>query len=168
MDGRSEENAFCEAYWFVDARLLGRTLNRVGALMTGGIVRSTFCANVAVSLSFACSQLALAGTMIGGAYEPFDYPVGTAIIQANSLNGGTGWNTAGNPNAANDADARWGDAIALPAAAGANKTVQTPSLSFSAVGYPASVGGKALIDANTPNSTNNVSRNFKQSVDTGT
>jgi len=106
--------------------------------------------------------------MVGGAYEPFDYPVGTAITQANSLNGGFGWNTAGNPNGANDADARWGDAIALPAAAGNNKSVQAPSLTFTATGYPASQGNKALVDANTANSTNNVSRNFKQVVDTGT
>jgi len=135
--------------------------------MTGGL-RSSFCAIIAVSIFFASSQFAVAGTMVGGAYEPFDYPSGTAIIQANSLNNGAGWNTAGNPNAANDADACWGDAIALPAAAGANKTVQTPSLSYAATGYPASLGGKALIDANTPNSTNNVSRNFKQTVDAGT
>jgi len=135
--------------------------------MTGGLLRCSFCATFA-SLSFGWSQLAIAGTMVGGAYEPFDYPVGTAIIQANSLNNGAGWNTTGNPNAANDADARWGDAIALPTAAGANKTVQSPSLSFSAVGYPASQGGKALVDANTPNATNNVSRNLKQTVDSGT
>jgi hypothetical protein len=105
--------------------------------------------------------------MVGGAYEPFDYPVGTAITQANSLNGGGGWNTAGNPNGANDADARWGDAIALPAAAGNNRTVQAPSLTFTATGYPASLGNKAVIDANTANATNNVSRNFKQLVDSG-
>ena len=116
------------------------------------------------------SQVAGAGPMLGGAHEGFNYPDGTEITVTNNLTGGVGWNATGDSNLPNRATSRWADATALPAAGGTGpaKKVLYPTLSYTAIGYPISQGGKATIDALPANATNNVSRNFQQLVDTGT
>jgi len=116
--------------------------------------------------------------MSGGAYEGFNYPADSTgeLVVGNNLAGGGGWNATGDSNLPNNASSRWADASALPAAAGTGPAKKTlyPTLSYSAIGYPVSTGGKATIDgtiANPPaaaGQTNNVSRNLQQLVDTGT
>jgi hypothetical protein len=112
--------------------------------------------------------------MVGAAYEPFNYAAGTQIIAANALNGGIGWNATGDTSGANAANANWGNAAARPAPGGsdAGKTIAADSLTYSALGYAPSSGGKAWMDATvggTGNSTVNVSRLMGgQLVDSGT
>jgi len=123
---------------------------------------------LALAAGLALSHAAaLAAPMLGGAVENFDYPSGTDIIQANNLAGGSGWNATGDSSLPNSATSRWADATALPAAAGNNRKVLYPTLSYTATGYPTAMCGKAVNDALTANTTNNVSRNIQQLVDTG-
>ena len=125
---------------------------------------------LALAAGLALSQAAIAAPMLGGAYEPFDYPNNTEIVVGNNLAGGAGWNATGDVNLPNSPTSRWGDTTALPAAGGTGpaKKVLYPTLSYSAIGYPAATGGKSTIDATIANQTNNVSRNMQQLVDTGT
>src|SRR3954464_1207812 len=131
---------------------------------------------LALCAGLALSQAASALPMLGGAIENFDYPNNTDIVVGNNLAGGAGWNATGDSNLPNSATSRWADATALPAAGGSGPAKKTlyPTLSYSAIGYPTSQGGKATIDARivTPaaaaGQTNNVSRNMQQLVDSGT
>jgi hypothetical protein len=127
---------------------------------------------LAVLITLACSQAVFAAAYQGRAYEPFDYTAGVQIIPASNLNGGFGFNTTGDVLAANAATGVWADATALPAASGAatnpGKLITATGLSFTATGYPASVGNKAIMDANLGTNTTNVSRNLGQTVDSGT
>jgi hypothetical protein len=125
---------------------------------------------LALCAGLVFSQAAIAGPMLGGAHEGFNYPDGTELTVTNNLAGGVGWNATGDSSLPNSATSRWADATALPAAGGTGpaKKVLYPTLSYTAIGYPISQGGKATIDASLANATNNVSRNFQQLVDTGT
>ncbi|HEX2473999.1 MAG TPA: PEP-CTERM sorting domain-containing protein [Lacipirellulaceae bacterium] len=131
---------------------------------------------ILLTLALISAQHTIAATMVGAAYEPFNYASGTQIIATNNLNGGIGWNATGDVSAANAADANWGNAAARPAPSGAatnpGKTIGSPTLTYSATGYPGGAGGKAVIDATlggTGNSTTNVSRLMGgQLVDSGT
>ena len=122
---------------------------------------------IALALTSASAQLAQAASMVGSIYEPFDYTVGTQVLAASNLNGGKGWNANGDFNA-NAATANWGNAAALPAVSGSAHPV-VAGLSYTATGYPAATGNAARMDASAvPGTTQNVSRTFIQSVDSGT
>jgi MYXO-CTERM domain-containing protein len=128
----------------------------------------------AIAAALAGAQRASAASMLGAAYEPFDYTAGTQIIDTNGLNGGIGWNASGDVLGANAANANWGNAAARPAPSGAatnpGKTIGSPGLTYSALGYATVTGGKSTIDASlggTGNSTTNVSRLIGQTVDSG-
>src|SRR5258707_14246236 len=114
--------------------------------MTGGILRANFCAALLVSIAFGWTQSVMAALMVGGAYEPFDYPVGTAITQANSLNGGGGWDTPGNTNAPNHDAGPWGAAIGRSTPPGHPKSVQRPTLTSRATWHHAEPRHNRLVE----------------------
>jgi hypothetical protein len=132
------------------------------------------CCAIALAGALTCAQVAVGAAMVGAAYEPFNYSAGTLIGPTPTLNAGVGWNPTGNIAAPNDAAANWGNAAALPAPGGtaSGKSIAAPGLSFSAISYASSFGGKANMDASlggTGNSTVNVSRLMGgQLVDSGT
>src|SRR5262245_11145547 len=106
----------------------------VGVLMIGGLLRRSFFGATVFSFAVGCSQLASAATMSGAVYEPFNYPSATPLTVGPPIrNAGVGWNTTGNINAPNDSDANWGNTTtSLPNAAGSNRTVQYPGLTYTA------------------------------------
>jgi uncharacterized protein YjbI with pentapeptide repeats len=118
-----------------------------------------------------CIQVASAAVMWGRAYEPFDYPDSPApanqIIAANNLNGGTGWNFGG-VDLPNATISNWDNPVVLPSASGQStgRTITSPGLTYTALGYPESVGNKATVDAVAD--TNRVFRHIGQLVDNGT
>ena len=125
--------------------------------------------------ALACAHDAMGAAMVGAAYEPINYSApNIQFVAASNLNAGIGWNATGSTAAANDANANWGNAAALPAIGGTatGRLTATPGLTFSATGYAPGAGGKVLMDATlggTGNSTVNVSRTMGgQLVDTGT
>lgn len=115
--------------------------------------------------------IASAAGLAGRAYEPFNYASSPSpanqISAANNLNGSWGWN-AGGDGSANALTGSWGNAAALPATGGldSGRTISAPGLTYTATGYPASLGAKATIDA-VGGSNTNVSRSIGQLVDSG-
>src|SRR4051794_12512012 len=114
---------------------------------------------LALSATLVCSSAAYAANMLGGAYEPFNYPADSTgeLVVGNNLAGGAGWNATGDSTLPNNASSRWADASALPAAGGSGPAKKTlyPTLSYTSIGYPIATGGKAAIDASLANATNN-------------
>jgi hypothetical protein len=114
----------------------------------------------------------IAAAINGGAFDPFDYPSSPSpanqIIAANNLNGGFGWN-AGGDSSPNAATANWENAATLPAPTGAtaSRTISAGSLSYPAVGYPASTGNRATL-VGSGGTNNSVARSLGQLVDSGT
>lgn len=125
---------------------------------------------VAIGIALGCAQLANAAAIVGSMQENFDYPNGTLVPDASTLNGGKGFNATGT-NAANAATANWGGSLNAGAAAGTFRTITTPGLTKTGVtGYLNGSGGKLTLDAVTPpNATQNVGRAFGgQTIDAGT
>jgi hypothetical protein len=137
----------------------------------GDIVFTRCRLAILLAVALGAAQHTIAATMVGAAYEPFNYTAGTQMTAANNLNGGVGWNNTGDISAPNAANTNWANAAALPGPSGAStnpgKTIGGSSLSYSAVGYAPSNAGKAVVDAVAGGGTTNVSRFMSQLVDSG-
>ncbi|HYG21743.1 MAG TPA: PEP-CTERM sorting domain-containing protein [Verrucomicrobiae bacterium] len=120
----------------------------------------------AVRYSAAAIALAAATTPVssapfaGSAREDFNYPAGTAITTTTALNGGTGWNPAGNSGQANTTS--WGATVPNNAS-GNGISVAAGSLSYAGL---LTSGGRALVDAT--GATTAIGRLFGENVDSGT
>jgi hypothetical protein len=103
-----------------------------------------------------------------------DYAPGTfSNITAPSTvqNGGLGWNATGTgaTTADNSTNAPWGAVLPTSLNAGANRSITSPGLTYSATGYLAPSGNKLTLDAVTANASQNIPRPLGgQTIDSGT
>jgi hypothetical protein len=93
---------------------------------------------------------------VGVEQDAMDYAGGSTISA--SLNGGLGWNATGDPNSANTAG--WG-ASTTGGSAQVNRGVNSPGLTYTAIGYGAASGNRATVNGS------GIGRVFGQTVDAG-
>ena len=140
-------------------------MNQKRSTLVSEISHPGFLAVTCALAGFYATETHAAG-IYGSMQEPFDYPDTTQFINGSTLNGGQGWNTAGNLDA-NNAIANWG--AVLNAGNPLYRTATTPGLTFAATGYMPGTGNRLTLDAATPNQTQNVGRNLGgQTIDSGT
>jgi len=121
---------------------------------------------IACTFSIFCATQTsvLAASTFGSMQEPFDYPDTTQFINSSTLNGGQGWNAAGNLDA-NAATANWG--AVLNGGTAPFRTATAPGLTYVATGYLPASGNKMTLDGTS--ATQNTGRNLGgQTIDSGT
>ncbi len=118
---------------------------------------------IATAVTLTSTDSMKAAAYIGTAYEGFDYANNTTIggTTTTGPNGGTGFNSTGNPALANTT--RW---IDTPGASHVEGLAKTGSLSVSTTGYPSSTGNKLSVTGVA--TTGSSYRALGQTVDSGT